>query len=180
MNVDRTHKRWVIAFLALGALAGGGALVSGVPAAGSRPGVVLGLFGTGLALFCGLLPVRKNLLRNRRFSRSALLRTCVWEKGHIYFGLAGCLVLQFHCGFRTGGPLTAALMIVLWTIILSGILGLLFRHLLPLAKAAKEGKALIAAKIISAGHQLSLRCHIPLTLTLLGLAAVHGLMALFY
>jgi hypothetical protein len=104
----------------------------------------------------------------------------VWEKGHVYFGLLAGLVLHFHCGFRTGGPLTAVLLGVLWAILLSGVLGLFFRHLLPLVKVAKDGKGLVAAQIIATGHQLTVRCHIPLTVTLFGLATVHAIMALFY
>jgi hypothetical protein len=180
MYIDRTHRGWVIALviLALGTGIYTGWL--GAPGAGSRPGLVLGVGGAGLAVFCGLLPVRKKLLRVRRCAKWAVLRTAAWEKGHLYLGLFGCLLLHLHCGFRMGGPLTAALLTVLWTIILSGLLGLLFRHLLPLAKAAKDGKALLAARIITAGHQASLCCHVPLTVTLFSLAAVHAVMALFY
>ena len=180
MYIDRTHKPWVIALLLLAVGAGVYATWPGVSGAGSRPGLALAIGGTALVVFCGLLPLRKRLVRVRRCAKWAVLRASLWEKGHLYLGLFGCLLLHLHCGFRMGGPLTAALLSVLWTIVLSGLLGLLFRHLLPLAKAAKDGKALLAARIITAGHEVSMRCHVPLTVTLLSLAAVHAVMALFY
>ena len=180
MNIDCTHKRWLIGLGVLAGLAGAYGALPSLPAASSPRGLALGLVGTALAVFCGLLPVRKKLLRVRRFAKWPALRSAVWEKGHIYFGLLGCLALHLHAGFHRGGSVTTMLLAVLWAILLSGVSGLLFRHLLPLAKAAKEGKGLVAARIITAGHQASLRCHVPLTLTLFGLAAVHAVMALSY
>src|SRR5262249_33304790 len=109
-----------------------------------------------------------------------ILRSSIWEKGHIYFGLLSCLLLHFHAGFRMGGALTSVLLIVLWAIIGSGIAGLLFRHLLVLTKAGREGKGLLAARIISTGHSLTQQLHVPLTLTLFVLGAAHAVMALFY
>src|SRR5207244_1360352 len=113
----------------------------------TRLGLPFGIGGSGLAVFCGLLTGRKNLLRLRRCANWPLLRSSIWEKGHIYFGLLSCLVLHFHGGFRMGGPLTSVLLVVLWAIIGSGLAGLLFRHLLVLTKAGREGKGLTAARI---------------------------------
>jgi hypothetical protein len=79
-----------------------------------------------------------------------------------------------------GGPLTSVLLVVLWAIIGSGFAGLLFRFLLVLTKAGREGKGLRAASVIATGHFLSQRLHVPLTVTLFILGGVHAVMALFY
>ena len=185
MHFDHTHKPWLIALLLMVFPAGGiyWALPAGA-ASGTWEGLAFAAAGTALALFCGLLPVRRKLQRNRRLSQWLMLHLPTWEKGHIYFGLLSCVLLHCHAGFRKGGLLTSILLAVLWAIILSGLVGLLFRNLLVLVKAGKgpqaTGKGLAAARIIAAGHLLSQQLHIPLTLTLLGLAAVHAVMALFY
>jgi hypothetical protein len=181
MFIDGTHRRWVATFVVLALLAFG--LYALLPARAittARLGMPFALGGTGLAVFCGLLSGRKNLLRVRHCAHWRMLRSSIWEKGHIYFGLLSCLLLHFHAGFRMGGSLTAVLLVVLWAIIGSGIAGLLFRHLLVLTKAGREGKGLTAARIISTGHFLTQQFHVPLTLTLFVLGAVHAVMALFY
>ncbi|MBY0524011.1 MAG: hypothetical protein K2R98_11465 [Gemmataceae bacterium] len=180
MFVDRTHWRWLIGLVLLSGLAT--AIYASLPAsarASSWQGIALGLVGTALAMVCASLPVRRRLQRRRRLARWCFA-TSAWEKAHIYAGLLGVLILHYHAGFRVGSPLTAVLLGVLWAIFLSGLAGLLFRHLLPLVKNAKEGKALLAGQIIGVGHALSLQLHIPLTLTLLALAALHAIMSVFY
>jgi hypothetical protein len=181
MNIDATHRRWWIAAVLLSLLTAGAyaALPAGAMA-GSWQRVLFGLGGSLLALFCALLPVRRRLQRVRRLAKWRLLRSTAWEKGHVYVGLLGALLLHCHAGFRIGGPLTAVLLAVLWAIVLSGLVGLLFRHLLPLVKTAREGKALLAARIIGTAHSLSLRVHVPLTLTLFALVLVHALASLLY
>lgn len=181
MNVDRTHKPWVIALLVLSFLAVVVyALLPSGGSASSRPGLVFGLLGFLLALFCGLLPVRKKLVRIRRCARWRILAGSVWEKGHVYLGLLGCLFLHLHACFRSGGPLSTALMVVLWVIIASGLVGLLFRHLLVLVKSADKGKALVAARVITAVHRLSMRLHVPLWLSFLTLSVGHAVAALYF
>jgi hypothetical protein len=181
MFIDGTHRRWLAAFLLL-ALVAWGLYLAPWPrtTASTWPGLLFGLGGAGLAVFCGLLPGRKTLLRMPYCACWRILRSGVWEKGHIYFGLLSCLLLHFHAGFRMGGPLTSVLLVVLWAIIISGLAGLLFRHLLVLTKAGKEGKGLTAARIISTGHFLTSRLHAPLTLTLFVLGTIHAVMELFY
>lgn len=176
-----THQRWLAAVFLLALVTWGVYLV--FPPGGSasiRSRLAFAVEGTGMIVFCGLLPARKKLLRISYCARWRILRSAVWDTGHIYLGLLSCLVIYCHAGFRTGGPLTSALMMVLWGIMGSGLSALLFRHLLVLTKAGKEGKGLIAAKIIGAGHFLSHRLHAPLTVTLFVLAAAHAVMALFY
>jgi hypothetical protein len=179
--IQGTHPRWVAVVLFLALLTS--VVYAFLPPSGGaniRPRLLFAVEGTGMLLFCGFLPARKKLLRMPYCGRWRILRTPVWDTGHIYLGLLSCLVIHCHAGFRTGGPLTSALMLVLWGIIGSGLCALLFRHLLVLTKAGKEGKGLMAAKIIAAGHFLSHRLHAPLTVTLFVLAAAHAVMALFY
>lgn len=181
MSIDATHRPWLIAFAILALLTVGAwsVLPASTPAAGWQR-ILFGVAGTFLILFCALLPVRRKLQRLRNLAKQSFLRSAVWEKGHIWFGMLGCLLLHCHANFHGGGPLTRVLLLVLWAIIVSGLAGLLFRHLLPLVKTAKEGKTLLAARIIGAGHAASLRLHIPLTLTLVALGAVHAIVALLY
>jgi hypothetical protein len=181
MFIDATHWRWLAGLVLLSLLASGLylALCPGNAASGWL-GFAFGLGGTGLAVFCGLLPGQRKLLGMRRCAHWRILRSSFWEKGHIYLGLLSCLVLHFHAGFRTGGLLTSVLLVVLWAIIGSGLVGLLFRHLLVLTKAGRDGKGRTAAKIIAKAHLLNYQLHVPLTLTLLILVAVHAVTALFY
>lgn len=181
MFIDRAHRPWLIALVLLSAGVGGiyAALPAGI-GAGSWQGLLFGLSGTGAALFCALLPLRRRVQRIRRLSKWLVVRSAAWEKGHIYIGLVGVLLLHCHAGFRIGSPLTAVLMVVLWAVLLSGLCGLLFRHLLPLVKSAKDGKALVAARIIGVSHEFSLLLHVPLTVTLFGLLTLHAVMSLFY
>src|SRR5579871_781535 len=174
-----THQGWMAAFVLL-TLVFFALYVAQPPGESHWSGLLFGLGGTGLALFCGLLPVRKRLLRISRCRHWPIVRSSVWETGHIYSGLLSWLVLQFHGRFRMGGPRTSILLVVLWVIIGSGLTGLLFGQLLVLTKAAREGKGRRAARIIATGHFLTLRVHIPLTLTLLLLGAAHAVMAFFY
>ncbi len=181
MSIDASHRPWLLAFAALALLTFGAwaALPAGAPATG-RERMFFGAAGTALMAFCALLPVRRKLQRVRGLAKRAVVRSAAWEKGHIWFGLLGCLLLHCHAGFRSGGPLTTVLLGVLWAIVVSGLAGLLFRHLLPLVKTAREGKALLAAQIIGAGHAVSLRLHIPLTITLAALGTAHVVVALLY
>jgi hypothetical protein len=131
-------------------------------------------------LFCGFLPLRKRLLRLPRCARWRILRSTIWETGHSYLGLLSCLVLHFHADFRMGGPMTSVLLGVLWAVIGTGLVELLFRRLLVLTKAGKEGKGLIAAQIIATIHAFAQEMHGPLSGTLFTLGAAHAVMALFY
>jgi hypothetical protein len=179
--IDRTHLRWVVISCLVALLATVLSVAFPTPATASVwAGLPFGLSSTGLVGFCGLLPVRNKLLRIRHCARWRVLRSSVWEKGHIYLGLLSCLAVHFHAGFRAGGPLTSVLLILIWAITLSGLAGLLFRHLLVLVKAGKQGKGLLAARIIASGHFLTERLHVPLALSLLLLIMVHAVMALFY
>src|SRR5271165_5556956 len=106
MNIDATHRLYLIGLLLLSVLTAGFYVAAPFDATpSSTQGLLFGGCGTLLVLFCALLPVRRKLQRLRRLAKWRVLRTAVWDKGHIYFGLFACLLLHLHAGFRTGGPL---------------------------------------------------------------------------
>jgi len=175
VNIDRSHRRWVIAALALAALATAAyLLVPGEASASSLSGLLFAASGTGLMAFAGILPLGKRLARNRWVRLSTL------QRGHIWLGLLSLPLILFHCGFRTGGALSSALLVILSAILVSGVSGLLFQHLLPLCKQGKAGKSKTAARIITAGHQFTLLLHIPLAVALLVLVVFHAVMSLYF
>jgi hypothetical protein len=178
MNIDRTHLKWLVGTLLIGVPAVIAHLA--IPAgsiANRRLGCLFGICGTGMMLFAGLLPLRKRVKK----PKWPILSLQTWLKGHIWFGLLTMLMVLLHAGFRRGGPLTTALLVVLTAILLSGLLGLLFQHLVGLAnKAPKEGKAAAAARIIVVGRKANLSLHVPLTVTLFVLIAAHVVASLYY
>jgi hypothetical protein len=149
--------------------------------ASRRLNFLFGICGTGMILFAGSLPLRKKI----KTTKWPILGLQTWMKGHVWFGLASILMVLLHARFRWGGSLTTALLVVLIAILLSGIAGLSFQRLIPAAttaiKNSKPGsKAAVAARIIMVGHKANLFLHIPLTLTLLVLIAVHVVASLYY
>jgi hypothetical protein len=142
---------------------------------------LFGICGTGMMLFAGSLPLRKKI----KTTKWPILGLQTWLKGHIWFGLLSILMVLLHARFRWGGSLTAALFVVLMAILFSGIAGLSFQHLIPAAttaiKNSKPGsKAALAGRIILVGHKVNMFLHVPLTLTLLVLIAVHVVASLYY
>jgi hypothetical protein len=140
----------------------------------STPGLLFGVSSTGLMIFAGLLPLGKKLARWK------IIRLQTLQRGHIWLGLLSLPLALFHCGFRAGGPLSSALLVILTAILLSGCAGLLFQHQLPLCKEGKAGKGKTAARIIAVGHQITLLLHIPLAVALLSLLAFHAVMSLYF
>jgi hypothetical protein len=95
------------------------------PRGGSVPGLVFGIAAAALMLFAMLLNVRK------RFPTWRVGRAETWLQGHIWLGLASVPLAVFHSGFRLGGPLSTALMVVFLIIVASGVLGLVLQQVLP-------------------------------------------------
>ena len=181
MNVDRTHLAWMMWTLLMVTVAA--ALYLAVPAgltSSSWQLLSFGLAGSALALFCGLLALRKVLVRRPLFRSWQMLKSQFWTKGHIYGGLLGVLLLHMHAGFRTGGPCTRVMMMLLWIIVASGVMGLLFRQMQALAALGRDGKAAVGKSIIAGGEEVCRRMHIPLSVSLLCLAVVHAVSALFF
>ncbi len=149
--------------------------------ASRRFNFLFGICGTGMILFAGFLPLRKKI----KTTKWPILGLQTWLKGHVWFGLLSILMVLLHARFRWGGSLTTALLVVLMTILFSGIAGLSFQRLIPAANTAvknsKPGsKAAVAAHIIMIGHRINMFLHVPLTLTLLVLIAVHVVASMYY
>jgi hypothetical protein len=87
--------------------------------------LVFGIIGYALMLYAGLLGARKKVPTWR------LGRAQTWMRGHIWLGLLSFLLVLFHSGFASRGPLTLALMIVFAVVTASGILGAVLQHYLP-------------------------------------------------
>jgi hypothetical protein len=175
MNINRSDIKWIFAVLFLGALATAAYVCTPSGSSGSSPsGLAFGMSGSGLMAFAGVLPLGKKLARWK------IVRMATLQKGHIWLGLLSLPLIVFHAGFRTGGMLGRALLVILAAIVLSGAAGLLFMHQLPLCKEGKAGKGKTAAAIIAVGHKVTLLLHIPLTVSLLVLVIFHAVMALYF
>jgi len=130
MIVDRTHKRWSIAFLLALAMATAayvpyhrGALNG--PSGNSWPGLAYGIAGTALIAFAGLLGAR------RKRPSWRIGRAESWLKGHIWLGLLAYPLILFHAGLRLGGTLTTVLCVIFTLVVLTGLLGLVVQRVLP-------------------------------------------------
>jgi hypothetical protein len=130
MRIDRTHRPWVIATIAL-AIVGTVAYIlyavetpSG-PRGGSAMGLTFGIAGYALMLYAGLLGARKRVPTWR------IGRAQTWMRGHLWLGLLSLLLILFHSGFAFRGPLALVLMLLFFIVIGSGILGAAIQHLVP-------------------------------------------------
>ena len=130
MRIDRTHKSWLVASLAIFGVSLLLYAVYRVPfGTGSMGGTATGLaFGsTGFAfmIFAALLGARKRV-PVYRFGRAQ-----TWMRGHLWLGLLSLPIILFHSGFRYGHGLTAWLMTLLIVVVVSGILGAALQHYMP-------------------------------------------------
>jgi hypothetical protein len=130
VRIDRTHKGWLVASLAI---LGVSLLLYGfyrVPfAAGSMGGTAMGLaFGSAgftFMIFAALLGARKRV-PVYRFGRAQ-----TWMRGHLWLGLVSLPLILFHSGFRYGHGLTAWLMTLLIVVVVSGLFGAALQHYMP-------------------------------------------------
>ncbi len=130
MRIDRTHKGWLVASLAIFGVSLLLYAFYRVPAAaGSMGGTALGLaFGSaGFAfmIFAALLGARKRV-PVYRFGRAQ-----TWMRGHLWLGLLSLPLILFHSGFRYGHGLTAWLMTLLIVVVASGLFGAALQHYMP-------------------------------------------------
>src|ERR1700743_2366351 len=58
-------------------------------------------------------------------------RAQTWMRGHLWLGLITLPLILFHAGFAFRGPLTLVLMMLLFVVYASGILGAALQHYLP-------------------------------------------------
>jgi len=91
----------------------------------SAIGLTFGIAGYAMMLFAGLLGARKKVPVWR------VGRTQTWMRGHLWLGLLSFPMILYHGGFAWKGQLTAVLMILLFIVILSGIIGAAIQHYVP-------------------------------------------------
>jgi hypothetical protein len=128
--IDATHRKWLIAsviilgvstfvYIAYAASSPAG------PTGGSATGLTFGIVGFGFMIFAGLLAARKKVAIWR------LGRAQAWLRGHLWLGLLSLPMMFFHAGFQFGGVLTKVLMILLITVVASGLFGAALQHYMP-------------------------------------------------
>ncbi len=130
MRIDRTHRPWAVATIALAIIATAVYILYAVetpggPRGGSAMGLTFGIVGYGMMLYAGLLGARKRVPTWR------LGRGQTWMRGHLWFGLLSLLLILYHAGFAFRGPLTLVMMILFFIVIGSGLLGAAIQHYIP-------------------------------------------------
>ena len=130
MRIDRTHRPWfawtALLFAAATLVYIPYAMTSQTgPDGGSAVGLTFGIAGYAMMLFAGLLGARKKVPVWR------VGRTQTWMRGHLWLGLLSFPMILYHGGFAWKGQLTAVLMILLFIVILSGIIGAAIQHYVP-------------------------------------------------
>jgi hypothetical protein len=130
MLLDASHRRWIVACLALLALATAVYVVDAAravraPSGGSWLGLTFGGVGLALMLYAGALGLR------RRVPTWRIGRATAWMKGHLWLGILSYALILLHSGFQMGGPLTLVLMVLFTVVLLSGIYGVVLQQYLP-------------------------------------------------
>ena len=130
MHIDRTHRSWMIATVALALISTAAYILYAVrtpggPRGGSAIGLTFGIGGYGMMIYAGLLGARKRVPTWR------LGRAQTWMRGHLWLGTLSLLLILYHAGFAFRGPLTLVMMLLFFIVIGSGILGAAMQHYLP-------------------------------------------------
>lgn len=136
MRIDRTHRAWAIAALAVFAASATVYLVDlpnapEGPRGGGVVGLLFGILGFGFMIFAALLGARKRVPTWR------VGRAQAWMRGHLWLGLLALPIILFHGGFHFGGTLTRVLMWLLILTVASGLFGASLQHYLPRAMTAE-------------------------------------------
>lgn len=129
MLIDSSHERWAVAVAAVAAVLVGAHRLAGVPE-GTPPGLAplglaAGVAALAILLFCAALPLRRRLLGLEVGTASS------WLRAHIWLGLLAWPLVLVHSGFRAGGSLALALVVLLALVVASGLLGLALQNVLP-------------------------------------------------
>ena len=129
MRIDKTHRTWAIATIAI--------LVAAVmlyvpysvrperPSGGSGPGLTYGVVGFGMMLYAGVLGARRKV-RVWRLGRAQ-----TWMRGHLWLGLLSFPIILLHAGLTLGVGLTAVLMWLFVVVVVSGVFGAWLQHTMP-------------------------------------------------
>ncbi len=129
MRIDKTHRKWAIATLAICVAAVvlyvPYALRPETPSGGSWPGLVYGIAGFGMMVYAGVLGARKKV-RVWRLGRAQ-----TWMRGHLWLGLLSLPLIMLHAGLTFGVGLTAVLMWLFVVVVVSGVAGAWLQHTMP-------------------------------------------------
>ena len=153
MLLDGSHRRFLVACLALLAVATAGYAVYATralhgPRGGSWPGLFYGAAGLALMLYAGVLGLR------RRVPTWRVGHAATWMKGHLWLGLLSYALILFHGGFHLGGPLTLSLMVLFTVVIASGVYGVLLQQYVPRLMLARLPLETVYEQIDSVVRQL--------------------------
>jgi hypothetical protein len=137
----RAERVWqVFALASVAALSWWTVTAHRQPSANGHHGLVLALgwIGTALAIFAAALSIRKRLAYQGAGKMSA------WLTAHIYIGIVAAFAIFYHAGLRTGGPLSAWLLVFFSLTVVSGLMGWWFaRKLPPLLTDMEETPAIL-------------------------------------
>lgn len=129
MIIDRSHRGWALATLAIFAASVVLYLPYGsraeAPSGGSWPGLAYGIAGFTMMVYAALLGARKKVPVWR------LGRAQTWMRGHLWLGLLSLPILVLHAGFTFGGLLTSVLMWLSVIVVASGVAGAWLQHAWP-------------------------------------------------
>lgn len=98
----------------------------GTPSGSSPTGLVLGGIAAAICLFEFLIWPRK-ILRSWRLFGAAKH----WMRAHLWFGTIVFPLALMHSGFRFGGEHNTALMVLLLSVVISGVFGLVVQNVVP-------------------------------------------------
>jgi hypothetical protein len=130
LRIDKTHRGWAIASLAILAVFTAVYVAYAVdapsgPTGGSALGLAFGVIGFAFMIFAALLGARKRVPTWR------IGRAQAWMRGHLWLGLLSLPIILFHGGFHFGGTLTSVLMWLLMITVVSGVFGAVLQHYVP-------------------------------------------------
>src|SRR5258708_38654784 len=130
VRIDRTHRSWLVASLAIFGVALLVYAAYRVPFAsgsmgGTAAGLAFGSIGFAFMIFAALLGARKRMPVYRFGSAQT------WMRGHLWLGLLSLPIILFHSGFRYGHGLTAGLVTLPVIVGLSGVFGAGLPHYMP-------------------------------------------------
>jgi len=153
MLLDASHRRWIVIFAVIVAVAAAGYIPYAKtalhgPSGGSWPGLVYGIAGLALMVYASVLGLR------RRVPTWRVGRATTWMKGHIWLGLAAYPLVLFHSGFHLGGPLTLVLLVLLTIVVVSGVYGVVLQQFLPREMLARLPLETVYEQIDSVVTQL--------------------------
>ncbi|MGL4551480.1 MAG: hypothetical protein ACRC33_09860 [Gemmataceae bacterium] len=126
MLIDRTHRWWSVATLAVALAALGLHLWLRPSGGGTAAGLWYGVAGSALMVFAGLLSAHRRLPVRRWVGKRQ-----TWLRGHIWLGLLSVVFIGCHANWRLGGPLEIALWAVFALTVVSGLIGLGLQIVLP-------------------------------------------------